>query len=383
MNTQLKSMLFFVTTSLIIFTGCKKNDYHRGNDCFSPDPENKILKKRDHSGSATVSLFATGLNNPRGLKFGPDCKLYVAEAGLGGTENYDKQCPQLVPPDGPYLGSTTGGRISKFGSDGLLITVTNKLPTTISNYGDILGPSDVAFVGNTLYALLFAGCGHGVPTVPTSVVKMNADGTFEVIADLGAWRVSHPVAHPPTDDFDAEGAWYNMISVDNDLYVVDANHGEVVKVTTSGVITSVVDLSAKYGHNVPTALAYHGNLYVGNLGLFPFADGSSNIYKVTTDGQTKIVETGLTAILGLVFDKHDRIYVLETTTGERTGGQYTTPGSGKVIRINPGGEKEVIATGLSNPTALAYGPDGNLYVLNWGFGAAAGGGEILKVTLSQ
>ncbi len=383
MQTRLKSPLFLVTFSFIFFTGCNKHDYHPGNDCFSPDPENTILKKRDNLGSATISLFATGLNNPRGLKFGPDCKLYIAESGLGGTENSDKQCPQLVPPDGPYLGSTTGGSISRFGSDGVRITVSDKLPTAISHYGDILGPSDVAFIGNTLYALLFAGCGHGVPTVPTSVVKMKSDGTFTVIADLGAWRVSHPVAHPPTYDFDAEGAWYNMISVDNYLYVVDANHGEVVKITPDGVITSVVDLSANYGHIVPTALAYHGNLYVGNIGLFPFTDGSSNVYKVTPDGQTKIVETGLTAILGLVFDKQDRMYVLETTTGKRNGGEYTTPGSGKIVRVNADGSKEVIATGLSNPTSMAYGPDGNLYVLNWGFGAAAGGGEILKVTLKH
>lgn len=383
MQTKLKSPLFLFTFSFLFLVGCKKYDYDPSKHCFSPDSENRALAKRNNSGTAAVSVFATDLNNPRGLKFGPDCKLYVAEAGLGGTENSDKQCPQLVPPDGPYLGSTTGGRISKFGSDGVRLTVTNNLPTAISHYGDILGPSDVAFIGNTLYALLFAGCGHGVPTVPTSVVKMNANGTFTVIADLGAWRVSHPVAHPPTYDFDAEGAWYNMISVGNYLYVVDANHGEVVKITTDGVITSVVDLSARYGHLVPTALAYHGNLYVGNIGLFPFADGNSNIYKVTPDGQTKIVETGLTAILGLVFDNRDRMYVLETTTGKRTGDEYTTPGTGKVIRVNPDASKEVIATGLSNPSAIAYGPDGNLYVLNWGFGAAAGVGEILKVTLSH
>ena len=32
-----------------------------------------------------ISVFASGFNNPRGLTFGPDGDLYVAEGGLGGT----------------------------------------------------------------------------------------------------------------------------------------------------------------------------------------------------------------------------------------------------------------------------------------------------------
>ena len=378
-NTEtylLRTLLLFLIVSL---SACLKTD-HRLSDCSQ---FNRQKNSHHHKNAEpTVSVFATGFNNPRGLKFGPDCHLYVAEAGLGGTTNTSGICPDIQPgaaAGGPFLGSPTGGRISRVNADGVRTTVTDQLPTTVSAFGDVLGVTDVAFIGNHLYALLWAGCSHGVIGVPNGLVRINLDGTHTVIADIGAWQVDNPVAVGNRgEDFEPEGNPNSMITVGSTFYVVEANQGQLLKVKLDGTVSRVVDISASQGHIVPTVADFHhGSFYVGNLGAFPIVDGSSNIYKISQDGDITIAATGFTAIDGLVFDKKGRIYVLEISTGN----PFPTPGTGRIVRVNKDGSKEVIATGLSNPTAMTLGPDENLYVSHWGFGAPEGGGQVVKVTL--
>ena len=330
-----------------------------------------------------VTVVATGLDSPRGLKFGPDGNLYVAEGGPGGDETTVGQCEQAPSPIGPYTGQATGGRISMIDHDGVVTTVTDQLPTSKTNplMGFLAsGVADVAFVGNTLYALLAgAGCSHGVANTNNGIVRVNPDHSTTLVANLSSYQMANPTAVVEEDDFEPDGTWYSMVSVRGDLYAVEPNHGEIVRVSPNGNIARVVDVSAYEGHVVPTAIAYHGNFYFANLNTFPQEVGSAKVWKLTPNGRIQDDLSGFDMVLGLVFDKYDRMYVLELSAEQPAPAPFT----GRITRVQPNGERDIVADGLMFPTGMTYGPDGNLYVSTFGLGTPPGSGQVVRVDIAN
>jgi hypothetical protein len=182
---------------------------------------------------------------------------------------------------------------------------------------------------------------------------------------------------------------YSMIALRGDLYAVEPNHGELDKITTDGKITRVIDISASQGHVVPTVVADHGVFYVSNLGQFdPDQLNTQDVFHITPSGNLKVVATGLSKVLGLAFDGRARLYVLETSTGS----PGPLPGTGRLIRILPNGEQQVLIDSTPDdplvfPTGLTVGRDGSLYISNHGFGPPGPNGkflgEILKVEVKD
>ena len=336
---------------------------------------------------APVTVFATGFNNPRGLKFGPDGYLYVAEGGLGGPISTRGQCDSVVAPIGPYTGGLSG-RISKVSKNGTRSTVVDGLPSSQTSPGSgslVSGVADVEFIGSTLYAIFAGGgCSHGVNGTPNAVIRVNHKGSWSIVADLSQYQHSHPVANPDPEDFEPDGTWYSMVRVEDAFFAVEPNHQEIDRISPrDGVIHRLVDFSA-YGGTTwlgPTAMVYRsGSFYVGNLAPFPIVDGIASVYRVSRYGRIDVWATGFSTILGLAFDGEGRLYVLENTTGN----PFPTPGTGKIIRVDLSGKRDTVATGLFLPTAMTMGPDGALYVSNKGFGPPIPGfGEILRVDVGS
>lgn len=349
------------------------------------------------SNEPTAFIYAKGLEAPRGLRFGPDGYLYVAEAGTGGTNSTSpKTCTQVPGPVGPYTGGSNG-RISKISRDGKRTTVASGFPSTQDAGGDLIGVADVAFLNGTLYAVVAGGgCSHGNPTSPSGIAVVNrSTGKWKLIADIGAFLKTHPAKYESADDFEPDGTLYSLIAHDGRLLTVEPNHGQVISVTTNGEIRQVIDISASQGHIVPTSIAVRDDkFYVGNLNLFPIdpqwariltiSRGDDDDYNLAPGFQTRGArvessKAGFTTVVAVDFGPDGLLYALELSDGAG----FPTPGLGKVVRVKRSGEIEEVITGLAVPAGMTFGPDGRLYISN--FGAVPAGtplglesGQILR-----
>jgi hypothetical protein len=336
----------------------------------------------------SVQVLASGLEDPRGLVFGPDQRLYVAEAGTtesiftGPPPPPRKEPPtrtrcEVYWPVGPAAPGYSG-QISRINRDGTTAIVASGLPSFAANMligGDRMGVSAVAFRGSKLYALdTGAGCSHGHPGEPNALYQVSKNGTAAPVADLSAYLRSRIDTKNPADaDFEPDGTWFNLVRAFGAFYATEPNHGVLVRIDDEGKVTLVTDLykavrqiDGDGDHTYSALIQHNGAFYVGTLGRIN--DGFTGaVYRVDRDGSNvHQVAAGLHGVLGIAFDSEDRLYVLETT-GPTTAPALSDPSLGRLVRVEHNGSLTPIVTQLSFPTALIAGPRDDLYISNCGY----------------
>jgi hypothetical protein len=329
---------------------------------------------------AAVQPFASGLTNPRHARFGPDGALYVAEAGIGG-DRPATTCPpvdNMFTQAGPYLGGFTG-RVSKIRPDGTRRTVARDLPSSHDGLGDGFGPTDIAWIGRTMYvAIEGGGCSRGLEDDPAGIVRIRDDGSYRYVADISAFIRANPVANEPAcgpqGDCEPDGVPHSMLAHGGFLYVVETNHNSVLRVNPrTGSIRRLYDLSVQDPAPIILIRRHDKFLLGGFDGLIQAFDDRF--------GPVRTFEEGFNPITDLAY-ADGRLHVLETFSGEPF-----SPDSGRIVRVGRKG-RTVVAERLNFPVGMAVADRGGhyrrgLYVttVGYGQGPVEGLGKLVRVPL--
>ena len=126
----------------------------------------------------------------------------------------------------------------------------------------------------------------------------------------------------------------------------------------------------------PSPRGYTGDLAFDKAGNLFVSDGG-NIYKITPAGLRTTFASGLGGAWAV--DSAGNLFVTTADFCDSClfGDPGVINGSGKIYKLTPNGVRTTFASGLDDPTALAFDSAGNLFVANVSFNLS---GTIYKFT---
>ncbi len=258
------------------------------------------------SGDGGLAISAT-LNNPYDVAVAPDGSFFVADLGNNRIRRVDPNgIITTVAGTGPYGFSGDGG------------------PATLAQlngpYGVELGPDGSLYIADR---------------DNSRVRRVGPDGIISTVAGGGVCGGSHGDGGPATRACLAQ-PWHVAVAPDGSLYIADRGHYRVRRVGTDGIISTVAGAGTGgfSGDGGPATLAHLSSpegIAVGPDGTLYIADASNyRVRQVGSDG------------------------IINTIAGNGTSGFSASGDGGLAIRAQ-----------FSEPTDLALGRDGSLYVADY------------------
>ena len=276
-----------------------------------------------------LATFGSGLGS--GSTIGPDGALYVTDGGSAA----DAQPGRVWRID-----RRTGG-VSLF---------ADELPPQVLGIG---GAMDVAFIGHTAYVLVTMVGGDivGGPHIGDDTVgiyRLNRDGSFTVIADIGAWSAAHP---PATDYFITTGVQYAMQPIHRGFLVTDGHHNRVLRVSLDGTVSEAV----AFDNIVPTGLEVSGNrVYMSQLGPAPHLPENGRVVTFPSRGAAvREVARGASMLVDVELGRHHTLYALSQGQWDGVGeGSPALPNTGRLVRVDRSGTLTPLRDGAGNELVL-------------------------------
>jgi hypothetical protein len=348
------------------------------------------------SSGVAVKTVVSGLDNPRDLAFGPDRRLYVAEAGHGGPT-----CINGGPEGRVCLGLSSA--ISRINIHvGTSRRVVRGLISTAAPDGTFAtGVDGISFAGRRLYGIETESSAVVPPTgLPARLARAARAqlgrlvlanpwrGQWRTVANVGlrdfVWSVHHKNLVP--DQF-PDANPYGVLALPGSQWVVDAGSNTIDRVHGHHVTVVRFIPNPPASDAVPTCIdrGPDGALYIGQLTGGGNAPGAASVWRFDPRSHrlTKWA-TGLTAVTGCGFGAHGRFYAVEFST---LGLDNAAPGTGAVVRVPAhSGHPVKIVGGLNFPGGFTAGRNGALYVSNWSIAPAKSTngsptGSVIQITL--
>lgn len=337
-------------------------------------------------------IVASGLDNPRGLDFGPDNFLYIVEAGRGGPDSPCLPPPGGAPPGAPmrcYGPTAAITRVRALGDQQRIVT---GLPSLAGPDGSqATGPHDIAFGFGAGWLTIGLGAdpaqrapfdAAGIPL--GSLVRIDPTGAWRSVLDLSAYE-----AADNPDDGIVDSNPYGLLVTSRGGAFVDAGANAVLGIAPTGGMSLLAVLPPREVPHpfmpgtvqmqaVPTTVvqAPDGGYFVGELTGFPFPPGAARVYRIPGGGGEAVpVAGGFTNVIDIALAPSGVGYVLEHDADGLRG-----PGrAGRLVQVRPDGTTtELTHANLTLPGGVAIGPDGALYVTN--NSTSVGTGEVVRIT---
>ncbi|MEV6954711.1 ScyD/ScyE family protein [Streptomyces sp. NPDC051183] len=311
--------------------------------------------------AATLEVLATGLVNARDVTALRDGRVLVAEAGDGKADcAADAHCVGQSGAVYQVRGTQKGRVLTGLASAG-------KGSTATGGAQEVSGPTSVEPAAGGGYVVL-SGLGGTAETRAALGPAASTLGTLyrtrdgKILADLADIETR---LNPDGGDVHANP--WRFIKNGSGYLTTDAGGNTLIAsncvgTTSTRFVFPKNETSTGLAEAVPTGIVRGGDGTVYISDMSGVRKDASRIWKIAPGGQPEVVVTGLTNLVDIALDGKGNLYALSFTDGFQQG----PPKDGRLSKINLSTKAitDVPTTEpLNQPTGLDIGPQGQIYVV--------------------